>query len=343
MFLLKQMVHYLDFFNNCKYIKLNTTLDMKNIINKSLFNLIKSKSLILISSSLILTSCAVYTGGYSETDGVYYDPNKDSLPAGSYYGNQVDNYYNYQDTYPSLYENNQKNLQDQDNRYLQPLASDSDWGIYTGTETTYTNFNNWGWGMGYGWGYPYYGWYSPFNSWGWGLGFGWGWGSSFYSPWGGFYDPFWNYGWGSYYGGYHPGYHYNRSGANGSRLGGMMPQGRVGRSNGFQGINNVVRTPNNIVRNQNGTIRNQNSGVRNFPNNSVRNFPNGNVRNNDTPTYQNNNNGIRSNQNDGFRNNSFSTPRSGNTGGFNSGGGMRSGGGFGGGGGMRSGGGGGRR
>lgn len=159
---------------------------MKNINNKHLLNLIKSKALILIASSSLLTSCVIYTGGYSETDGVYYDPNKDSLPAGSYsgsYGNQVDDYYNYQDTYPSIYDNNQQNIQDQNNRYA--LTNDSDWGSYTGTETNYTSFNNWGyggWGMGFGyggfggWGYPgygIYGWNSPFNSWGWGLGFGW--------------------------------------------------------------------------------------------------------------------------------------------------------------------------
>jgi uncharacterized membrane protein YjdF len=46
---------------------------MKNINNTSLLNLIKSKGLILISSSFLLTSCVIYTGGYSETDGVYYD------------------------------------------------------------------------------------------------------------------------------------------------------------------------------------------------------------------------------------------------------------------------------
>ena len=71
---------------------------MKNFNNKSLFNLIKSKGLLLIAGSSLLTSCIVYTGGYSETDGVYYDPNKDTLPAGTYggnFGNQVDDYYNY--------------------------------------------------------------------------------------------------------------------------------------------------------------------------------------------------------------------------------------------------------
>jgi len=304
-------------------MKLNTSHKMKNFNNKSLFNFIKSKGLILISSSFLLTSCVIYTGGYSETDGVYYDPNKDSLPAGSYtgnYGNQVDDYYNYQDTYPSIYDNNQQNIQDQNNRYA--LTSDSDWGNFTGTETNYSSFNNWGyggWGMGFGyggwggfggWGYPNYGW--GFNSFGWGMGFGWGWGSSMYSPWGwggGFYDPFWGYGWGGYYGGYYPyGNYYRpayiRSGSNG-RLGGMISTNN--RTNGFRGINSSrnsqmitannsrimrndgnIRNSNGIRGINNGNIRNQNNGnIRQFPNNGgTRNtYPNnGNVRN----TYPNN-------------------------------------------------------
>ena len=380
-------------FKKCKYRKLNTSHKMKNINNKSLFNFIKSKGLILISSSFLLTSCVIYTGGYSETDGVYYDPNKDSLPAGTYsgnYNNQVDNYYNYQDTYPSIYDNNQQNVQDQNNRYA--LSSDSDWGNFTGTETNYSSFNNWGWGgmgMGYGWGgfggwgYPNYGWgwNSGFNSMGWGMGFGWGWGNSFYSPWGwggGFYDPFWNYGWGGYYGGgYWGGHHntiiYNRSGANGGRLNGMISQNRVGnRTSGrFNAINSTGFRPNRDIRNEVGTrnsglrtmndgFRNSNNGNRinqnnsgilqnggirqNYPNNGGirQNYPNnGGVR-----TSPNNNGGFRNTQpSGGYRNDTYVAPtRSGNSGGgFNSGGGMRSGGSSGGGGGMRSGGGGGRR
>lgn len=356
---------------------------MKNINNNRFLNLIKSKALILIASSSLLTSCVIYTGGYSETDGVYYDPNKDSLPAATYSSgnNQVDNYYNYQDTYPSIYDNNQQNIQDQDNRYTL-ASSSSDWGTYTGAETNYSSFNNWGggfggWGMGFGyggfgggWGYPgygMYGWNSPFNSWGWGMGFGWG--NSFYSPWGwggGFYDPFWGYGyggWGGYYGGtgYYQPINYNRSGANGGRLGGMISQNRTGsRSDArFQGINNSrIRTTGNIrndVGTRNSAIRTNNNGTRNSSsirtnNGGMRTYPNnGNVRNNypnnggiRTQTYPNNGNIRTSPNTGGFRNESYSPSRSGgNSGGFNSGGGMRSGGS--GGGGMRSGGGGGRR
>ena len=345
---------------------------MKNINIPNLSNLIKSKALILIASSSLLTSCVVYTGGYSETDGVYYDPNRDSLPAGTYSSgnNQVDNYYNYQDTYPSIYDNNQQNIQDQQNRYA--LNNDSDWGTYTGTETNYTSFNNWGyggWGMGFGWGgfggwgypgYGMYGWNSPFNSWGWGMGFGWGWGNSFYSPWGygGFYDPFWGYGYGGGY--YHPVY-YNRSGMNGGRLNGMISENRGNRTAGrFNGINSSGIRPNRDIRNQVGTvnsgirtsnnnIRNSNSGVRTYPNNAGIRNSNGGIRQNypnnsgvrTAPNYRNNS-GIRTAPNNGgYRNDSYNAPtRSGNSGGFNSGGGggMRSGG-SGGGGGMRSGGG----
>ncbi|MCG2792118.1 MAG: prolyl-tRNA synthetase [Weeksellaceae bacterium] len=349
---------------------------MKNINNTRFLNLLKSKALILIASSSLLTSCVIYTGGYSETDGVYYDPNKDSLPAGSYsgnYGNKVDDYYSYQETNPSLYDNNQQNIQDQQNAYK--LSSDSDWGSYTGTETTYTNFNNWGysgWGMGFGyggfggWGYPgygFYGWNSPFNSWGWGFGFGWG--NSFYSPWGwggGFYDPFWGYGyggWGGYYGGYYRPIYYNRSGGNGGRLTGMISQNRSGSRNDsrFNGINSSGFHGSRDIRNQLGTsnssirtsgMRNSANGVR-TNNGMIRNYPNnGGIRNNypntggtRTQNYPNDG-GVRTAPNNGgFRNDSYSSPsRSGNYGGFNSGGGMRSGGSSGGGGEMRSGGGG---
>jgi len=322
---------------------------MKNINNTRLLNLIKSKALILIASSSLLTSCVIYTGGYSETDGVYYDPNKDSLPAGSYsgnYGNKVDSYYNYQDTYPSIYDNNQQNIQEQQNRYALPSSS-SDWGTYTGTETNYTSFNNWGYGgMGFGyggfggWGYPsygMYGWNSPFNSWGWGIGFGWC--NSFYSPWGwggGFYDPFYSgyygYGWGGYYGGgYYGGnryINYNRSGLNGGRLNGMISQNRdINRNNGrFQGINSsggmrqnnsgfrnqADNFLNNGVRTSNNGIRNSNNGIRTNNNAGIRTYPNNEgIRN----SYPNNNGGIRTNtpnypSNGGIR---TSTP---NNGGF---------------------------
>lgn len=309
---------------------------MKNINNNHLINFVKSKALMLIASSSLLSSCVIYTGGYSETDGVYYDPNRDSLPAGTYSNgsNQVDGYYNYQDTYPSIYDNNQQNIQDQQSRYT--LRSDSDWGNFTGTETNYSSFNNWGyggWGMGFGWGggfggwgypgYGMYGWNSPFNSWGWGMGFGWG--NSFYSPWGwggGFYDPFWGAGYG--YGGWGHGFYggntyinYGRSGANGGRLNGMISQNRLGnRTAGrFSGINSTGFRPNRDIRNdigtrnsgmstQNNGFRNSNNGMRNFPNDGGmrtggirQNYPNnGNIRN--TPNYPNNG-GIRSTPNNG--------------------------------------------
>lgn len=330
---------------------------MKNFNNSYLAHLIKSKILILMAGAFLMSSCTVYTGGYSETDGVYYDPNKDSLPAGTYpgnYGNRIDEYYNFQDSAPSIYDNNQLNIQEQQNRYR--LNTDSDWGFYTGTETYYNSFNTWGYGV---WGYPAYGfyyWNSPFNSWSWGLGFGWGY--SFYSPWvwgPGFYSPFWGYGygWGGYYGGYYHPIYYNRSGTNG-RLNGMITPNRSGsrngtryagiNSSGFRGSRDVrtqLGTANSSIRSSNNAngIRINNSGIRNYPNGNVRTYPNSSgVRSQNYP----NTGGVRTTPNyGGGRNGTYTSPsRSGNFGGSpNYGGGMRSGGSSGGGG-MRSGGGG---
>ena len=67
---------------------------MKKFTHKNLLGLLKSKAVLAISSSLILTSCVIQTGGYSETDGVYYDPNRDTLPEGTVMnsGNRVGEY-----------------------------------------------------------------------------------------------------------------------------------------------------------------------------------------------------------------------------------------------------------
>ena len=53
----------------------------KNILVNTL-NSIKKQALFLAAGSFILVSCGTQMGGYSETDGVYYDPNKDTLPEG---------------------------------------------------------------------------------------------------------------------------------------------------------------------------------------------------------------------------------------------------------------------
>ncbi|REC75779.1 prolyl-tRNA synthetase, partial [Chryseobacterium rhizosphaerae] len=121
-------------------------------------------------------------GGYSETDGVYYDPNKDTLPEGVIIngsGNRVGEYYDYyQDS--NVIQNAQENSRDQQNKYNEwsgtnpswnTNATDSDWGMYAGSQTNYYD-NSWGYGSPWGW----YGGYSPY--WGWNRGWGWNMGLS---------------------------------------------------------------------------------------------------------------------------------------------------------------------
>ncbi|HCN11911.1 MAG TPA: hypothetical protein DIS75_06180 [Chryseobacterium sp.] len=112
---------------------------MKKFTHKNLLGLLKSKAVLAISSSLILTSCVIQTGGYSETDGVYYDPNRDTLPEGTVMnsGNRVGEYYDYQanDDQNKYLNSDNRNQSWKDNK-------NSDWGNYTGTDTYYSD--NWG-------------------------------------------------------------------------------------------------------------------------------------------------------------------------------------------------------
>ncbi|MDO5616250.1 MAG: prolyl-tRNA synthetase, partial [Cruoricaptor ignavus] len=139
--------------------------------------MLKSKVVLAVSGGLILASCGVYTGGYSETDGVYYNPNTDVLPQADIAyntGNHVGDYYDYNDNPNGIIERNNQNQKDWDNRYnsgnwRNSDNSNSDWGTFSGNETNYYNY---GWGGMYGAGM--YGWGSP---WGWnrfGMGLGWG-------------------------------------------------------------------------------------------------------------------------------------------------------------------------
>ena len=160
---------------------------MKNSTYKNLLEILKSKGVLAISGSVLLVSCGAQMGGYTETDGVYYDPNKDVIPEGIVMQepgqNVVDEPYNYQSDSVSIIEQNKQNQLAQQNKYRNwsnNNNSQSDWGSYAGTEQNiyYNNYN---------WGYPYYGW---------SLGF------SFGSSWG--YSPYWgNYYWGGYYPGYY--------------------------------------------------------------------------------------------------------------------------------------------
>ena len=71
---------------------------MKIITYKKSMQLLKSNAVLAILGGLILSSCGATMGGYSETDGVYYDPNTDTIPVGVVMnsGNQVGDYYDYQ-------------------------------------------------------------------------------------------------------------------------------------------------------------------------------------------------------------------------------------------------------
>lgn len=175
---------------------------MKKITYKNVLDALKSKTLLAVSGGLILMSCGTtqQMGGYSETDGVYYDPNKDTLPEGVVIneGNKVDEVYNYQDS-TNIIKKSQYNEQLSKNRYKNwnnKNTSNSDWGNYAGTETNY--YNN------YYWDYPYYGWGSYYPYYGYGNGFGFGWSYGF--------NPYWNVGYGYNWGDYYPySYYYGYS------------------------------------------------------------------------------------------------------------------------------------
>ena len=313
---------------------------MKRNIHKKIYDLLRSKGLLAISAGMILASCSTQMGGYSETDGVYYDPNKDTLPEGVVInqGNRVGEYYDFNDN--SVIANNQENVNQYNNRYNDwDTTSSSDWGSYTGTETNIYNYNNWGWGNPWGW----YG-YSPYWRTGFSIGMSWGWGG----PWGGWYggySPYWGaynpWGWYGgyspyswyggyytpYYGGYYSPYYYNRlpynrSGADGrlynTNTAGFNRQNRntsafqnnVNRASAFRN-NNTLNSGNRSFNNQNGTRPSYNY--------------NGNVRPNTTNP---NNSGFRNNTNRPNTDNGYQTPTR-NNGGFRSGssdGGFRSGG-----------------
>ncbi|WP_313501490.1 prolyl-tRNA synthetase [Kaistella carnis] len=233
---------------------------MKNITYKNVLNLLKSKSVLAVMGGLLLSSCMTTMGGYSETDGVYYDPNRDTLPEGMVMsnGNRIGDYYDYQavddqNKYLNA-ENRNQNWQD---------AQDSDWGIYTGTDTYYNDYwgypygfglySGFGFGMSYGFGYSGY-----YNPWGYGYGpF-----SNYYSPFYGYYNPYYGYYGSPYYYGYNaPYYNYYGNGFN-SYNAPRFQYKRSGADNGFRNSNSGVR--------QN---TNQNSGFRNdnIRSNDVRN------------------------------------------------------------------------
>lgn len=325
---------------------------MKTFINYNILKLLKSKALMLVSGSLILSSCVIYTGGYSETDGVYYDPNSDSLPQGysGNYGNQVDDYYDYDN---SIIHQSMKNKNLSSDRY--GSYNSTDWGSYAGTETYYSGFNNYGWGSNYyGWGNSYF----P-SRWGmgWNMSFNWGWGMPYYNN---FYDPYWGYGGGYYPYGYGYGFGYNyypsygnayyiprgTRNTNGNRLQGMLRENSLRNNNSYgnstysNGGRNQGMINNNGGRNTDNMGSYRNPQRNSFPNQNDSNIRNnGNIRNNSgmrnsTPMPQQNNGNFRTRNFDSGSSNSGGMRSSGGNfggsmnSGSNSGGSVRSSGGF---------------
>lgn len=310
---------------------------MRKNIFRNLTDLLHSRMLLLIPVSLMATSCIVYTGGYSETDGVYYDPNRDTLPQGSMSDkrNRVGEYYDYQDslamenTYPAqVYRSGKYKGWNEEDQY-----TDSDWGTYAGSEVNvYNNFSGrysfypgfgFGgyYGLSYGWGLPFSGmfydpfWDYPFYSFG-------------YSPYnwyyGGFYNPYFGNGGYGYGNGYYNNYYrnalpYKRSG----NVGGFMRsstnnQGFV-RSRDNEGFR-TVRSGNTMNRTNNVNVSSGNGDngqrriFRNDSGNNSQYRPNSQGR---TPVYRSeprNNSNIRSGSSGGFRSPSSSgSVRSGTT------------------------------
>lgn len=346
---------------------------MKRNIHKNLLGILKSKSVLAISSGLLLVSCGAQMGGYSERDGVYYDPNKDTLPEGVIIngdqGNRVGQNYDYYQN-SNIIENAEINAAERDNRYstwtdngYETTATDSDWGSFAGNQT---NIYSSSWGSPWGW----YGGYSPYWGMGsrWGMGMSFGWGNSW--GWGG-YNSFWNYGWNSpfYYGGFYGspywgyggGYYGNPYwGYGGGYYGNgyYVPQRRSGANgrgftNNSNNLNKYMGNNSGFRNSNNSSMRNNTSGFRNNTNvngvrqngmNSNNGFRNQNqtrsTRFNSQPRPNYNNQQQQPSQNNGgFRSGGFNNSNSNSGGGFrggsSGGGGMRSGGG---GGGFRSGG-----
>lgn len=162
-------------------------------MKKNILKIDSVKKLALIfSASFLMHSCVIYTQGYSETDGAYYNPHKDTLPSfhRNYDENTIGEEYDYAPM--GVIEKNRQNREDAQRRYRNSnygnYSSSSDWGDYTGTQTQYTG----------GFDYFPYSWHNPYRwslgvgynfSYGMGIGFGFG-----YNPWRysgfGYYNPY---------------------------------------------------------------------------------------------------------------------------------------------------------
>lgn len=324
---------------------------MERNISKKIFELLKSKGILAISGGLLTISCSTQIGAYTETDGVYYDPNKDTFPEiveGYAQTNQIDEHYSYGEE--SAYEKSRKHGRYGSSRYTyrQDEELGSDWGNYIGTETYYNNWGgyyspyswgNFGWGLGFGYGWNSYfqlsyGWNSPWYGYGWGSYYTpyWNRFNNFYNSYhiGGYYDPF-------YYGSYYrtmPRYNYHRSGTDNIPITRNIMPSTSNNKSGFRNGNVRYSNTQSNERYSNHNQRyNSKGGFRNAPqvqmNRSYQTQPS---RSYNTERH-NNNSGWRNNNSNsgGFRSSGFSsgssnggfgngTTRSGSSGGFRSGG-----------------------
>ena len=201
---------------------------MKDYTYKNLFSSLLTKGGMAILSSLALISCGIQSG-YTETDGIYYDPKSDKIEQRIAWQNTryEEDYYRHEESIIGQFQKNQKQQNEKYNNKNwgnnQKIKTSSDWGVYTGTQNNYYYDSYSVWGNPYNFHSPYY--FGYYNSYfgnyysGWNLGFSWGnpwvyynsyywnanpyWGyGGYYNPW--YYNPFYS----PYYGGYYDYYYY---------------------------------------------------------------------------------------------------------------------------------------
>ncbi|MDO4763617.1 MAG: hypothetical protein Q4A00_04480 [Flavobacteriaceae bacterium] len=263
--------------------------------NKFFSASILRKGIVGVLGSMLLISCGAQLG-YTETDGIYYDPNTDKIERKIAW--QEPETYDYQG---GIIHQSQRVREEQEKKYSnknwgnEQKISTSDWGTYAGTQNNYY-YNGYS-----AWDYPYYqNFYSPYyfgmyNSYfgnfysGWNMGFPRYYWRNYYHP---YYQSYYNY-WGNrYYHGYNNwyynpyyspyyGYHspyiireyypvrtYKRSGADPVYRGTQRSENSSwGRSQQHQRPQN--RYPNqNSVRSSSWGTRRSNSNNRNYSQNS---------------------------------------------------------------------------
>lgn len=287
-----------------------------------MFPLKKSGAILALAMAFSAVSCGVQPAGYSETDGVYYDPSSDTLPTGYAYetGNRVGEDYDYRDS-ASIVEKSKRNGELRKNRFKSWNKSDSsDWGTFAGTERIYNSDFGFGYpysyyagkGMYLGYGFPYS--YYGLPSWDYGYGVGFYPFGSYYSPYYGYYAPY-TYYYGGYYSSYYNPYYYGY-------IQPVYVYKRSGRSGGFVGDNTSGRQQPLYHERQAPT---RNYGFRDYTNQQdarprlrqqpMQQYPS---QESPRPYYRNDNGGFRSGSNGGFRSGSGGSAPSG--GGFRSGG-----------------------